>query len=238
MPKRKRLPEKIERFQHKISEAWTDNPIIKEGYPDVVSLLPLRKRIEYVSDGLVPPKATPKHSVVDDSGTVLVPDACQPICEWIVNASHAYQCLLERQTDPDGQRGRLLGHIVIPIRPTTKKNSSQLITNQKGRPILIPSKLYRQYVDDVSRLGKSIWKEPPAIMLPMDRPLTIKAIYYRKDHRRCDITNLESALMDVLVSLKIIADDNYKIVCNTDGSRVKVDKENPRTELWIYAWNE
>lgn len=72
----------------------------------------------------------------------------------------------------------------------------------------------------------------------MDRPLSIKAIYYRKDHRRCDITNLESALMDVLVSLRIIADDNYKIVCNTDGSRVKVDKANPRTELWIYAWNE
>lgn len=51
--------------------------------------------------------------------------------------------------------------------------------------------------------------------------------------RPCDLTNLLEAVDDVLVKGKIIADDNYKIVAGHDGSRVFVDKDNPRTEIFI-----
>ncbi len=240
MPRRKQQPDRIERFQHNIAAPFGAREHLiggEEPYPDLGRFFPVRRTTTYKTDGLVPPKTTLVNRLETADGAVLIDEAPQPLIEWIVEASHAYECLLKRKTDPSGHRGRLIGQLVIPVNPTTKKNSSQLITNQRGHPILIPSRLYRQYVDDVAKLGKSIWRNPPTMLLPLDRALNIEAIYYRKDHRRCDITNLESALMDLLVSLKIIADDNFKIVCNTDGSRVRIDKNNPRTEINIYAWD-
>jgi Holliday junction resolvase RusA-like endonuclease len=38
---------------------------------------------------------------------------------------------------------------------------------------------------------------------------------------------------DILVKHKVISDDNYKIVASHDGTRVYVDKENPRVEIDI-----
>lgn len=51
--------------------------------------------------------------------------------------------------------------------------------------------------------------------------------------RRVDLTNLMEATHDTLVAAKILADDNYKIIDNVDGSRVRYDKNNPRTEIII-----
>ena len=48
-----------------------------------------------------------------------------------------------------------------------------------------------------------------------------------------DKTNLESAIMDILVDARILKDDNSNIVAATDGSRVLYDKANPRTEIFI-----
>lgn len=56
--------------------------------------------------------------------------------------------------------------------------------------------------------------------------------------RKVDKTNLESAIMDVLVDAKILADDNRNIVAATDGTRVYYDKENPRTEIYIEDFTE
>ncbi len=41
------------------------------------------------------------------------------------------------------------------------------------------------------------------------------------------------AIDDILTHYGVIADDNYSIVQSHDGSRVFVDKENPRTEVII-----
>lgn len=54
--------------------------------------------------------------------------------------------------------------------------------------------------------------------------------------RRVDITNLLGALHDVLVRAGVLADDSSlseRIVVGVDGSRVFVDRENPRTEVEI-----
>ena len=52
-------------------------------------------------------------------------------------------------------------------------------------------------------------------------------------HGTVDKTNLESAIMDILVDARILKDDNSNIVAATDGSRVLYDKSNPRTEIFI-----
>lgn len=51
--------------------------------------------------------------------------------------------------------------------------------------------------------------------------------------KKVDITNLNSALHDVLTKYRVIADDDSKIAGATDGSRVRYDKNNPRTEVYI-----
>jgi Holliday junction resolvase RusA-like endonuclease len=51
--------------------------------------------------------------------------------------------------------------------------------------------------------------------------------------RKCDLTNLNEALHDILVKCGVLKDDNSKIVAATDGSRVLYDKQNPRTEVYI-----
>ena len=115
--------------------------------------------------------------------------------------------------------------LVIKLPPVTKKNSMQMIQNSKTqKPMLVPSKQYRRYESD------SGWFLKP---LGISSPVNIRALYYMATRRRVDITNLESALLDVLVKHGVITDDNCRIVVSTDGSRVLYDKDNPRTEIYI-----
>ena len=113
--------------------------------------------------------------------------------------------------------------LTIKLPPVTKKNSMQIVGNGK-RPKLIPSAQYRRYERDAG------WFLKP---LAIAEPVNIRAIYFMPARRKVDITNLESALMDVLVKHGVIADDNCRVVVSTDGSRVMYDKENPRTEVTI-----
>lgn len=113
--------------------------------------------------------------------------------------------------------------------PKTKKNSSQIIMNQRtGRPMVIPSKAYKQYEKDcgLQLKGKG---------LKINYPVNLKAVYYRKDRRKVDLSNLHEALQDILVKYGVLEDDNYTIVASHDGSCVQIDKENPRTEVEITA---
>ena len=113
--------------------------------------------------------------------------------------------------------------LTIKLPPVTKKNSMQIVGNGK-RPMLIPSAQYRRYERDAG------WFLKP---LAIAEPVNIRALYFMPARRKVDITNLESALMDVLVKHGVIADDNCRVVVSTDGSRVMYDKENPRTEVTI-----
>jgi Holliday junction resolvase RusA-like endonuclease len=112
----------------------------------------------------------------------------------------------------------------INIPPRTKKNSQQIIT-VKGRPMIIPSKLYKQYEKDCRYFMPKVE--------PIDYPVNVKALYYMPTKRRVDLANLHEALHDVLVHYKVVQDDNSNIIATTDGSKVLYDKERPRTEVEI-----
>jgi Holliday junction resolvase RusA-like endonuclease len=118
-------------------------------------------------------------------------------------------------------------NFTIPIAPRTKKNSQRIVI-VRGRPIIMPSKLYKDYEKEC---GKYI----PILrqLKPINSPINIKCTYYMPTRRKCDLTNLLEATDDMLVHYKIIEDDNYSIIVGHDGSRVYYDKENPRTEIEI-----
>ena len=112
----------------------------------------------------------------------------------------------------------------IKVAPATKKNSMQVsFKNHTVRQ----SKPYLQYEKDCLKVITGTYK------LHIEKPVNIKALYFMPTHRRVDLTNLNSALHDVLVKAGVLLDDNCKIVVSTDGSRVLYDKENPRTEVTI-----
>lgn len=114
----------------------------------------------------------------------------------------------------------------IPLAPITKKNHGQIIYRE-GKPRVIPSKQYLQYEKDAK------WFMPHAETI--SEPVNVKAIFYMPTKRRVDLVNLLQALLDVLVKHGVLADDNCKVVCSMDGSRVEYDKDNPRTEVEIWT---
>ena len=119
--------------------------------------------------------------------------------------------------------------MTIPLQPRTKKNSSRIVTNQKtGKPFLIPSKKYKEYERDAGYFIKGKG-------LRIDYPVNVKCVFFRKDRRRCDLPNLLNAICDILVYYEVLADDNFNIIASMDGSRVDIDRENPRTEITIEA---
>lgn len=124
--------------------------------------------------------------------------------------------------------GRL--EMVIPVNPVTKKNSGQM--TKTG--LLLPSKAYRHYEHDALKLITGDKK------LHISEKVNIKAVYYMKTDyyaperkSKIDLTNLNSALHDILVAAGVLEDDNCTIAYSTDGSRVAHDKQNPRTEILI-----
>ena len=63
--------------------------------------------------------------------------------------------------------------------------------------------------------------------------LVLYGVPVTKKNSKVDLCNLLGATCDILVKFGVIADDNCKIVKSHDGSRVLLDKENPRVEIEI-----
>ena len=120
--------------------------------------------------------------------------------------------------------------ITINEPPRSKKNSMQII-KLGNRYSLTPSKAYKEYKRACGQYLVG-WSASP-----IDYPINLKCIFYMPTHRRCDKTNLESAICDILVDYGILADDSRDIVASTDGGRVYYDKQNPRTEIEITPYD-
>lgn len=117
----------------------------------------------------------------------------------------------------------------IPLQPVTKKNSPQILTNHKtGKQFVAPSKQYKEYEQS------AMWFMPyPYARKPIDYPVQVKCLFYVKDERNYDLTNLLEAIDDIMVKRGLLKDDCYKILVHHDGSRVFVDRTRPRTEVYI-----
>ena len=115
----------------------------------------------------------------------------------------------------------------IPLPPVTKKNSQQILVNKRtGKPFIMPSKKYREYV---KMAGLYI----PAMDKPLDGQYNITCLFYMPTRRRVDLTNLLEAVDDVMVETGLLMDDHSGIIAGHDGSRVLYDNVNPRTYVAI-----
>ena len=89
----------------------------------------------------------------------------------------------------------------------------------------MPSKKYKEYEKS------ALWFIPKGETIK--EPVNVKCLFYMPTRRKCDLVNMQEAILDVMVKAGLLADDNYSIVQSMDGSRVLYDKENPRTEVYI-----
>ena len=116
---------------------------------------------------------------------------------------------------------------MIPLNPRSKKNSQKIIKNPRTKQLMIvQSDKYKEYEKDAGWFLRR-----PA--RPIETPVNVRCIFYRSNAIRCDLTNLLEAIDDILVKYGILADDNFKIIAGHDGSRVYIDKDHPRTEVYI-----
>lgn len=121
--------------------------------------------------------------------------------------------------------GDVVIKFTVPLIPITKKNSQRIVI-RGNRPCILPSEKYKEYE------SMALWYIPKR-GVPIDFPVNIKCVFYMPTNRPCDLTNHLESIDDVMVKAGLLKDDNYKILASHDGSRVMVDKNNPRTEVEI-----
>lgn len=134
----------------------------------------------------------------------------------------------------------LLYHYTIPLDPRTKKNH-QMIAGSGARCPLC-KKPAKQFVrQSVAHDQYHMQAEPclhPRPSVPICTPVAVVYRFYMQTRRRVDCLNLCACADDLLVDAAVLKDDNSNIIISHDGSRVFYDKENPRTEIYIYEYSE
>lgn len=119
--------------------------------------------------------------------------------------------------------------IKIPLLARSKKNSQRIIYNPKTKkPMIIQSEIYKNFERECGLFLKKYKSNV------ITYPVNLKCLFYVKDKRKRDLTNLENAIADILVKYEILEDDNYNIIAGWDGSRIvyRPDKE-PEIDIEI-----
>ena len=123
--------------------------------------------------------------------------------------------------------------ITIPVKPRTKKNHMQLVTLKTGRQMLLPSRQYKEFEKEVVEVIDDLRMKECIPLTAIGYPINLKCIFYKEKDYKADLTGYLQAIQDALVKAKVIADDNHKVVESTDGSKVYLDRNNPRIEIEI-----
>lgn len=105
----------------------------------------------------------------------------------------------------------------------SKKNSRQVFRGGKN----IPSKKYLMWL---KRAEIEIFRQ--GILIPsISCPIEIKLVFHHKDERTRDTDNQVSSILDLLKGIKVIKDDNWKIVRKINAEAVKDEEAYVEVEL-------
>ena len=120
----------------------------------------------------------------------------------------------------------ILYEAVIKLKPVTKKNGQVIRKHwSTGKLFIGQNDRYCEYENNAGWFLMGV----PRIEVPVN----VQMVFYMPTHRIVDLSNLQAACLDILVKYSIIRDDNCNIVVSHDGSCVKYDEYEPRTEIII-----
>jgi len=123
-------------------------------------------------------------------------------------------------------------HFVILGSPSIKKNSKRFIRNRStGQPMLISSQQALKAEKDglVQLKFQKRWET-------IKDPIHAQFCFFVPDLRKRDLSNLFEAPQDLLQKSGIISDDS--LIRSLDGSRIFLDRKNPRTEITLKPFQE
>ena len=135
---------------------------------------------------------------------------------------------------------KLLYHYTIPLDPRTKKNHQMIAGSGARCPVC--KKHAHQFIrqssihDQYHMLAEPHCSPRPAS--PIAFPIWIRYEFHMETKRRVDALNLCACADDLLVDAGVLKDDNSSIIVSHDGTRVVHDKASPRTEIYIYEYDE
>ena len=119
-------------------------------------------------------------------------------------------------------------NFIIFLEPVTKKNHQQIWRNPKtGKPFIQQSDFYKRYETECMYALSKVRGAR------INQPVNVQCLFYKSTKRQCDLTGLLQSIDDILVKAEVLEDDNFNIVAGHDGSRVLIDRKNPRTEITI-----
>ena len=129
--------------------------------------------------------------------------------------------------------GTLIHQFSIPLNCATKKTSQDIIFVNK-KPKIISSKRFREYETHSKPFLEDVRKNKG--LVPIDFGVAIKLKVYRSAWNRIDQNGIMQCFGDILQKWGVLADDRW---INWIGSIEEhwfcgIDKENPRTEVYIY----
>lgn len=111
--------------------------------------------------------------------------------------------------------------------PRTKKTSNRLV-HAGGRARVLPSKAWTKWTK-TAFIGTQYSRDVAFRVTEVaDRPYNCRAIFYR-DAKRGDAVGYYQGLADLLEKRGIISNDKWLV--SWDGSRLEIDRDNPRVEV-------
>lgn len=124
---------------------------------------------------------------------------------------------------------------VIHGDPRTKKNHQQIAGSgpRCSKCGKFATQWIRQGAAHDEYADRAGWQLRPRPAKPIDFPINVRCLFFLAVDRIVDDLNLLACVDDLLVENKIISDDNRRIVRGHDGTRSFVDRDNPRTEIYI-----
>jgi Holliday junction resolvase RusA-like endonuclease len=101
----------------------------------------------------------------------------------------------------------------------------------RGRKLVrLPSPPYRAWLRNAMAQFPIFRQAFAGALLPLEERVNVKAVFYR-DRDAGDLDNYEKGFGDFLQKARIV--DNDKLIASWDGSRLDLDRKNPRVEVEI-----
>ncbi len=146
--------------------------------------------------------------------------------------------------------------LVIPGAPRTKKTSNRIVRIGRGENAfnkILPSEAYENWFKQSISLivpPLRVWARQNRVDLPIRGQVWVEAIFYAENANVGDLTGYEQGLADFLQSPRMskktgtltrdgagIIDDD-KQIASWDGSRVRIDRLEPRIEVTIRPFQD
>lgn len=127
---------------------------------------------------------------------------------------------------------KIIAKFEIVGAPRVKKNNQSVVLarSRSGKyyPRKVDTKAYKAW-----RKGAIPQINVQKPSFEIDYPINLKCLFYMDTKGKVDLSALYEGIQDELVETNVLTDDNYNIVASHDGSRVYVDRDNPRMEITI-----